>query len=106
MTTTLITGASSGIGLELAKQFADVGDDIVLTARSEDKLNELAKDLRQSHNVTMTVITSDLSKRDEVDRLCDRMHDRGIEIDTVVNNAGFGALGKFSELSVDRQKTF
>ncbi len=103
MTTTLITGASSGIGLELAKQFAAGGDDVVLTARSEDKLNELANELQQSRNVTATVIPSDLSKLDQVDRLCDRLHDRGIEIDTVVNNAGFGALGKFTELSVDRQ---
>jgi len=103
MTTTLITGASSGIGLELAKQFAAGGDDLVLTARSEDKLNELAKELLQSHKVTVTVITCDLSKLEEVDRLYDRIRDSGIEIDTVVNNAGFGALGKFSELSVDRQ---
>jgi hypothetical protein len=103
MNTTLITGASSGIGLELAKQFAAAGDDVVLTARSEDKLNELAKDLQQTHNVTATVFTSDLSKLDQVERLCDRLHDRGIEIDTVVNNAGFGALGKFAELPVDRQ---
>jgi len=103
MTTTLITGASSGIGLELAKQFAAGGDDLVLTARSEDKLNELAKELLQSHKVTVTVITCDLSKLEEVDRLYDRIRDGGIEIDTVINNAGFGALGKFSELSVDRQ---
>ncbi|MDZ4848428.1 MAG: SDR family oxidoreductase [Pirellulaceae bacterium] len=103
MTTTLITGASSGIGLELAKLFAASGDDVVLTARSEDKLNELANDLQQSYKVTVTVIPSDLSKVNEVDRLYDRMHDRGMEIDTVVNNAGFGALGKFAELCVDRQ---
>jgi len=103
MTTTLITGASSGIGLELAKQFAAGGDNVVLTARSEDKLNDIASEIQQSHNVTATVIPSDLSKLDQVDRLCDRLRDLGIEVDTVVNNAGFGALGKFAELSVDRQ---
>ena len=103
MTTTLITGASSGIGLELAKQFAAGGDDVVLTARSEDKLNKLANELQQFHNVTATVILSDLSKLDHVDRLWDHLQDRRIEIDTVVNNAGFGALGKFAELCVDRQ---
>ena len=103
MTTTLITGASSGIGLELAKQFAVGGDNVVLTARSEDKLNDIASEIQQSHNVTATVIPSDLSKLDQVDRLCDRLRDLGIEVDTVVNNAGFGALGKFAELSVDRQ---
>lgn len=103
MTVALITGASSGIGLELAKLFAGGGEDVVLTARSEDKLKDLASELRQDHNITATVIPSDLSKVEQVDRLCDRLQDRGIEIDTVVNNAGFGALGKFAELSVDRQ---
>ncbi|QDS93899.1 putative oxidoreductase [Roseimaritima multifibrata] len=103
MPITLVTGASSGIGLELAKLFAAGGDDLVLTARSEDKLNELANDLRQKHRVTATVIPSDLSKIDQVDRLCDRIEDRGLQIDTIVNNAGFGALGKLADLSVERQ---
>ena len=69
MTTTLITGASSGIGLELAKLFAARGDDVVLTARSEDKLNAIASDLQRDHNITATVLSGDLSKLDEVDRL-------------------------------------
>ena len=86
----------------LVKKFAAGGDNVVLTARSEDKLKELGNELRQLHNVVVTVIPSDLSNLAEVDRLCDSMRDRGIEIDTVVNNAGFGALGKFAELSVDR----
>jgi short-subunit dehydrogenase len=103
MPTTLITGASSGIGLELARQFAAGGDDVVLTARSEDKLNEIASALQQVYNVSALVIRSDLSKLHQVDWLCDRLNDRGIEIDTIVNNAGFGALGKFAELPIDRQ---
>jgi len=103
MTTTLITGASSGIGLELAKLFAASGDNLVLTARSEGKLEDLGGGLQQLYNITATVIPSDLSKLDQVDQLCDRLDECGIEVDTVVNNAGFGALGKFSELSVDRQ---
>ncbi len=103
MPTTLITGASSGIGHELAKQFAAGGDNVVLTARSKDKLDQIAQDLQKSYNVNATVVPSDLSKLHQVDWLCDRLNDRGIAIDTVVNNAGFGALGKFAELSVDRQ---
>lgn len=103
MPTTLITGASSGIGLELAKQFAAGGDAVVLTARSEEKLNKIAVDLQKAHNITAIVIRSDLSKLHQVDWLCDRLNDRGIQIDTIVNNAGFGALGKFAELSIDRQ---
>ncbi len=103
MTTTLITGASSGIGLELATQFAAGGDDVVLVARSEGKLEQLADQLQRDHGITATVVPADLSKPDTVDRLCDRLKDRSIEVDTLVNNAGFGALGKFAELSTDRQ---
>jgi len=100
MTTTLITGAFSGIGLELAKQFATAGHAIVLTARSEAKLNELAKELQQSHKVTVTVIKSDLSKLDEGERLYDCRHDSGIEIDTVVNKAGYEGYRKNTDVVI------
>ncbi len=103
MTTTLITGASSGIGLELAKQFAGGGDDVVLVARSEDKLHSLAAQIEANDQVTADVIPADLAKPDAVDRLCEQLRERSIAVDTLVNNAGFGALGKFSELSADRQ---
>ncbi len=103
MSTTLITGASSGIGLELAKQFSRGGDDIVLVARSRDKLENLANEIRKEHGVTVTVIFSDLSKPDAVNELCQQLTERSIQVDTLVNNAGFGALGKFAELSADRQ---
>jgi len=103
MTTTLITGASSGIGHALAKLFAAGGDNVVLTARSEGKLSELGKSLQQLYNITATIVPSDLSKIDQVDQVCDCLHERGIEVDNLVNSAGFGALGKFAELSVDRQ---
>ncbi len=103
MPTTLVTGASSGIGLELAKQFAGGGDNVVLTARSEDKLAKIANDLEKLYGVSAIVIPSDFSKLEQVDLLCEKMNERGIQIDTIVNNAGFGALGKFADLSVDRQ---
>ncbi len=103
MTTTLITGASSGIGLELAKQFAAGGDNVVLVSRSEEKLHELARQMADEHKVTATAIASDLAKPDAVDRLIDDLNSRNMSIDTLVNNAGFGALGKFAELPADRQ---
>lgn len=103
MPTTLITGASSGIGEQLAIQFARGGDDVVLVARSEDKLNELATQIQQSHDVDAIVICSDLASTDGVDQLCEQLHQRSIRVDNLVNNAGFGALGKFAELSIDRQ---
>lgn len=101
--TALITGASSGIGLELAELFAADGNNVVLVARSEDKLNALAERLRQTHSIQATVIACDLSKPTAVDELCQQLSQRSLSVDTVVNNAGFGALGKFAELTVDRQ---
>ncbi|TWU01298.1 SDR family NAD(P)-dependent oxidoreductase [Stieleria varia] len=103
MATTLITGSSSGIGWELAKCFASGGDDVVLVARSEDKLQELAEQIRNEQGVAATVIPADLSRSENVDQLCRSMKERSIAVDTLVNNAGFGALGRFAELSVDRQ---
>jgi short-subunit dehydrogenase len=103
MTTTLITGASSGIGRELAKQFASGGDDVVLVARSEDKLNELANHIHENHSVKATVIPVDLAEPGAVDGLCHQLRERSLQVDNLVNNAGFGALGKFAELSADRQ---
>lgn len=101
--TVLITGASSGIGKQLALQFAKGGDDVVLVARSEGKLNELGEQIRKNHEVVATVIRSDLATTGGVDQLCDQLRERTIHIDTLVNNAGFGALGKFAELPIDRQ---
>ena len=103
MATTLITGASSGIGKELAIQFAAGGDDVVLVARSEAKLNELADQIRKDQGVGATVICGDLATTDGVDQISEQLTERGIDVDTLVNNAGMGALGKFAELSIDRQ---
>lgn len=103
MATTLITGASSGIGLELAKQFSAGGDHVVLVARSVDKLHELADFIRSKHHVSADVIPADLAKPDGVDALCNQLAEQSIHVDTLVNNAGFGSLGKFAELDVDRQ---
>jgi uncharacterized protein len=102
--TTLITGASSGIGLELVKQFAAGGDDLVLTARREDRLLRLAVELQRVYRVSAIAIPSDLAKADGVDQLCEYLGKRDIRVDTLVNNAGFGALGRFAELSNDRQR--
>ncbi len=103
MSTTLITGASSGIGLELAHLFAADGDDIVLVARSEEKLNTLAGELRTKHQVKATVIVQDLAKPNAVQQLCESLAQHSINVDTLVNNAGFGALGDFAELADERQ---
>lgn len=103
MTTTLITGASSGIGQQLAKLFAADRDDLVLVARSEDKLRQLASDLSQKHDIKTHVIVADLSLPDAATQLASEIDQRGLQIDTLVNNAGFGDLGKFADLDPKRQ---
>ena len=101
--TALITGASSGIGLELAKLFAQSGRNLILTARSEDKLESLRTELVEKHNVHVEVVVADLAEVDAAVRLVDEINSRKLVVDIVVNNAGFGELGQFAEISLDRQ---
>lgn len=103
MPTTLITGSSSGIGLELAKLFAAGGDHVVLVARNEEKLSELAELIRSTYSVDATVLCSDLAKPDAADDVFAELDARSIVVDNLVNNAGIGALGSFASLSADRQ---
>lgn len=99
----LITGASSGIGLELAKIFAKNNKDLVIIARSEDKLKELANELREEHGVDVKVIVKDLSHLEAPKEILDQLINENIKIDYLVNNAGFGAVGPFYELDYERQ---
>jgi short-subunit dehydrogenase len=98
--TALITGASVGIGLELARCFARGRYDCILVARNEDKLNEAASELR-GMNVQADVLAIDLAKPDAAARIVESLGSR--EIDALVNNAGFGAIGRFHELDLARQ---
>ena len=90
---TLITGASSGLGAEYARQFAARRHDLVLVARREQALSALADQLRSAHGVQVTVISQDLSTPDSAAQLHSRTSDLGIEVDVLVNNAGFGTHG-------------
>jgi len=98
----LITGASSGIGWELAKLFAADGSELVLVARSEDKLNQLADQLKNEHGTVSTIIPLDLSKPDAAQVLFDKVSDAGKQIEVLVNNAGFGQFGRFEEIPLER----
>src|SRR5947208_2589369 len=91
--TALITGASSGIGLDLARVFAREGWELVLVARGEAKLREIATQL----GVTTTVIAADLSKPDAAQRLHEELRAKSLTIDALVNNAGLGVVGPFAE---------
>ena len=95
--TALITGASSGIGMELAKYHASKGGDVVLVARSEEKLNALKSELEDRYNISAMVITADLAQSDSADKIFAATEEVGIKIDILINNAGFGGHGKFHE---------
>jgi len=101
--TVLITGASSGIGWELAKRFAADGSELILVARREDRLQELADQLQKQHGTVSTILTHDLSEPDAARQLMDQIHSRGKQVDVLINNAGFGQLGAFQEIPLERQ---
>lgn len=101
--TVLITGASSGIGRELARCFAAEGSRLVLTARNTEALESLADELRRAHNLEASVLTADLSRPETPERIFKELQGRGITVDVLVNNAGFGAWGRFAELPLQRQ---
>lgn len=100
----LVTGASSGIGLEFARQLADEGSHLVLVARSTDTLQELAEELADAHGVEVEVLPADLTDPDQLDTVEQRISDLDSPIDLVINNAGFGTFGPFHRLDVDREE--
>ena len=103
MTTALITGASSGIGLEFARQLAARGDDVVLVARNEQRLNELATELQARYHVTADVLPADLAQPDDLARVAARVADPDRPIDVLVNNAGFGVRTTFLQTPVETE---
>ena len=100
-TTSLVTGASSGLGAEFARQVAGRGGDLVLVARSADRLTALADELRARNRVTVTTLPADLSLADEVSRVA--AHAAAAEVHVLVNNAGVGTYGTFAALDTARE---
>lgn len=100
---TLITGASGGIGLDLAYIFAREGSDLILVARSEKKLQEIKKYIESKHSVKVYVEASDLSTIDGASALVDRVKAKNLKVDNLVNNAGVGVYGDFA-LETEWQK--
>jgi short-subunit dehydrogenase len=101
-TTALITGASAGLGAEYAKLFAADKHDLVLVARRRDRLEALAAELAKAHGIKAHVIDADLGAADGAKRVTDEVARLGLEIDHLVNNAGFGDTGAFAELAAAR----
>jgi len=102
--TALITGASGGIGLEFAHIFAREGYDLVLVARDEGRLKELAQELGEKYHVATHPISSDLSHPTAPAELYDQLVGKGIQIDALVNNAGFGHFGLFAESPWEKER--
>ena len=93
----LVTGASSGIGRDMAREFAKRKYDLVLVARDETKLNELKEELREI--VEVTAISMDLSNEEN----CKNLFNMQKDIDILINNAGFGIFGEFTETELDKE---
>ena len=91
----LITGASAGIGAAFARELAALGHDLVLTARRVDRLEALAGELREKHGVSVTVLPNDLADPDAPQLLCEALQERGLQVDWLINNAGYGVPGSF-----------
>lgn len=101
--TALITGASSGIGLDLARLFAKDGYDVVLVARSEGKLRELAAEIEREQKVKAHVLIADLARPDAAQQVADELQARGLVVDALVNNAGYGVTGPFTETDLRKE---
>src|SRR5271165_1545885 len=99
--TALITGASFGIGLELARIFARENHNLVLVARSADKLRQVASELEKAHGTRSLILATDLSSPGAAAYLLDQTTRAGITVDVLVNNAGFGQFGLFAEIDLD-----
>lgn len=102
MKTTLITGASGGIGEEFARRLAARGDNLLLVARSEDKLAALCDALKTQHGIEAQYVALDLTGEDAARKLFDETRARGLEVESLINNAGFGSLGELTDFAPER----
>lgn len=99
----LITGASAGLGEQFAQLFARDGHDVILVARSAARLQALASKLQQEHSITAHVMPADLVDAAAPQRLFDEVKARGLEVEFLVNNAGFGSNGAFLDLDLAKE---
>ena len=103
MKTTLITGASSGIGETFARRLAAEGENVLLVARSEEKLATICNELGREHGVNAQYVAMDLTEDGAGARLVGEAERRGLEVETLINNAGFGSMGDFAKLDLESE---
>ena len=103
MKTTLITGASSGIGETFARRLAAEGENVLLVARSEERLATICNELGREHSVNAQYVAMDLTEDEAGARLFDEVGRRGLEVETLINNAGFGSMGDFLKLDLQTE---
>ncbi len=99
----LVTGASQGLGRVFAQALASRGQNVILVARSRDKLENLADELQRSQSVIAKVIEFDLASPSAGPRLAQEVHDQKLQVNLLINNAGFGVRGEFQTLTLQRQ---
>lgn len=104
--TALITGASAGIGAELARVFAAHGFNIVLTARRADRLSALSEELRARHRIQVRSLPADLARPETPAGLLAALKDDGVSVDALINNAGFAVPGDYRDTSWEAQREF
>ncbi|MBK8394221.1 MAG: SDR family oxidoreductase [Leptospiraceae bacterium] len=100
----LITGASSGFGIDFANILAESGVNLILTARREEPMLELKKKLEEKHKVRIEVIPMDLSTKESPTNLYNKIKSKGIQVDALINNAGFGIYGEFIDVPWEKEE--
>lgn len=103
MKSVLITGASSGIGRELAHIYAQNGYRLLLVARREERLKTIKKDIESLYNSKVHIIAQDLAQMDSADVLFSEVSNRGFIVDVLINNAGFGINASFEKMDIDSE---
>lgn len=102
--TALVTGASGGLGLEFAKLLAKDGHDLLLVARNGHRLEEIKEELEKAHNVKVYFLACDLTEADGPDKVCEYAKDNSLDIDMLINNAGFGDFGNYLDAVWEKQR--